>query len=288
MFSDYLTAFGFHSIETEEALSDFCHRVVREGAMTQIPDSEMKLSRWEVDEDIQIWMYINPGNEVESMIPVYTSAGTHRFRFKRHMPSETDRGRDRVLGWLVYRQESGGGTDLATLQGGSPQVPGGLDESDNAFQMLFLGVDAPLYPDELQSKEEKSVSIYASARKPNLYDNREAFREEQESWMAGVEISARCFIPSGMIDLSAGLPEETGEYSPYAYITGTIRSCHVERNDQTEGAFYHLTVQTHGVLLDVLLGPETVNKPPEPENIIEGHFFVMGLLHERPSIAGFS
>jgi len=287
MFPDYLSAFGFEEPETEEDLSDFCHRAVQKGYMTQVPETDLKLSRWQVGDDIQIWMYVNPGNEVESMIPFFLPAGNHPVRWDTHLPSETDRGRDQVVGWLIHRSDRIEGTGVADLPGGGAITANSGEataDEETAYRFVFLCIDAPLYPDTFAGDGEDEFQLIATARKPNLYGDREVFREEQSSWSAGLEISPRCFIPSGMLNLNAGTQKEETAYDPYAYVTGIVRNCHVRRNADTEGAYYHMNVETHGLMLDVVLDPDRVPAVPEEEQVIEGHFLILGNYHERPSL----
>ncbi len=284
MYPDYLPATGFEPVADEEELASFCHRVIQRGTTVQVPDSELKLVRWSPGNGIQIWMFVNPGNEVETLVPFYTPAETVSVKIDRVHPSP-DAGRGQVLitGWLLHDEST---TDSQRRQTVEPGPDSGFDGAgggpeSEAYQFLFHCTDGALYRPELESTDRKEVQLLASARRPKRYVDQSAFEEAVRSWATGMEISSRSVIPSGMIDLDTGLRKEDASAKPYAYVTGRVRDAHLRQNPATDRSFFHITLDTHGMELDVLLGKNTLSSLPETGNIIEGHFLLLGMWLKR-------
>ncbi len=283
MFPDYLAAVGFEPLEEEEELAEFCRRIIQRGTALQVPDSELRLVRWSPGDGIHLWMYVNPGNEVESLIPFYYPAERVPVQIERILPPpETNRGQIRLTGSLLHDEPE---EDPAQNRTDGPTSRDGLPSPDRteqkAYEFLFLCMDAPLYREELESVDCHEFQMFASSRRPKLYADRKDFEEQQRDWAGGMNISPRSVIPSGLLDLDTGLRRDDASVEPYAYITGRVESSELKTNPSTTRPFLHLKIDTYGMDLDVLLGKETLPATPEPGNIIEGHFLLLGMMKSR-------
>lgn len=275
MIPDHLPATGI-VCETQEELVSFCHRVIQKGTAIQVPEAESRLVRYELADGVHIWMYVNPGNEVERLFSFYYPVSSHHLEVARFIEEDGDRSNLLVGGWLLDKASQ-------QLDGEGPlhKSSTGKTAQERKYRLSFVCIDAPLYPGGFEAGVEISCQLMGICRKPKLHVDRHTFEQAQQKWSGGKDIQPRTVIPSDVLNLDVDPFFQGADLKPYAYVTGIVRETTVCSDDQLDAPFIHVKLDTTGMTMDVLLADQAVPTTPEQGNVLEGHFLMIGMKKPR-------
>ncbi len=281
MIPDYLPSAGV-DCSTQEELISFCHRVVQNGRAIEVPDSDLRLIRWGMGEGLHVWMYVTPSNEVVSMFPFHYSASGHEIKIEQLLYGEDEANASiQVEGWVVNpsgqeTRRTDGNTSFPASESRQNS-----SESNLQYKISFLCIDAPLYEEELQGENLRSFQLQVMCRKPKLHLNDGEFEEEQREWGAENEVQAGTVLSGHMLNIQGHTVVEGAEKQPFAYIAGRVVESNVRKNSVTGNQFFHVSLWTRGGTLDAFLAEQVLPASPEPGNIVEGYFLLLGMRKPR-------
>lgn len=274
MFPEYLSTIGFERPRDEEDLSAICHTVIQKGASQQLPDSDYRLCRWHLDEEIQVWMVINPANEVLFLLPFFEGLSPRTIYVTDRSPGEEEDLINRITGWL--------------RKGEDRSDPAEADESNSGkgrFQFSFLCPDAPLYGNEISTASEHAFRLLALSRNPTLFDSREQFREQQTGNLPGSAVPEQTFLSGRLLQFTGLLDGDGDRGGCMSYVTGIVRNNITEDNSHTGNRFYRVKLDTRDIMLDVFLDPDDLPCAPTSGNVLEGKFLIAGMYREHHGLA---
>ena len=276
MIPDHLPATGI-VCETEDELVSFCHEVIQKGTAIQVPEAERRLVRHEMADGVHIWMYVNPGNEVEGLFSFYYPVSSHDLEVARFIQQDGDRSNLLVGGWLLDKaSEPSTGVGSSSTEDAAAGTG-----AERRYRLSFVCIDAPLYPRAFEAGAEISCQLMGISRKPKLHMDRSAFEQTQRRWGGGMDIQPRTVIPSDVLNLEVDPFFQGAGLKPYAYVTGIVQETSVHSDPQLDAPFFHTKLDTTGMTLDVLLAERAVPTTPERGNILEGHFLILGMKKPR-------
>ncbi len=276
MIPDHLPATGI-VCQTEDELVSFCHRVIQKGTAIQVPDAERRLVRYEIAKDVHVWMYVNPGNEVESLFPFYYPVASHDLEVARFIEEDGDRSNLLVGGWLLEEASE----RLSEVDTPSTNEEHSHPAFERQYRLSYVCVDAPLYPRAFESGAMVSCQLLGVCRKPKLHLDERAFEQVQHEWGGTKNIQSKTVIPSDVLNLDVDPYFEGAALKPYAYITGIVQDTNVHSESRLDASFMHIVLDTNGMNLDVLLAEQAVPTTPEQGNVLEGHFLLLGMKKPR-------
>ena len=135
--------------------------------------------------------------------------------------------------------------------------------------------DVPDFKSLEKMKLPQNVDIQLTAFVEQMLD---VYKDEDDFYnrhTGELKWGSRSFVPTGLFKVEDGEKlEETEE--PYALFTGVIKEFELKTNRLTGQKFYWLLVETHGGEIDVVSDPKFFEKPPEINNVIQGHFWLSG------------
>jgi len=281
MFPDYLPALGFAPCNNQDELHAFCHRVFQRGTTIQVPNTERKLVRWSPGNDVHVWMFVTPANEVESLVPVYGRASDVPLDIEQVHPRMDSEGTPMTLTcWVLgsEREEASGRNRVEDASKTSHDSSESNHPVRKKGGFHILCPDAPLYRDEVSTTTQNPFKLFATARRPKLHPDSDVFEEREHPHAAGKQMSSRTLLPAGLLNLDPETAPGRDGPPPYAYVTGHVRDVKRRENPESDRTFYDLTVETRGTTLTVVVGMDPLPAPPEPGQVIEGLFLFIGMM----------
>lgn len=210
------------------------------------PCSEGRYLRWASVGGGEIWVQVNPQNEINGASPHF--AGQSKFPVRLTARVGADGMDGGFYGWAS---------------------PGAEGTDEGCYPFVFDAPDFCLH-NALTLPATVEVQIAAFAHDVTLYPSREAYSKTQED--LEVRYSDRSFIPTGLF-AEAGTDNDP---KALAMLTGHILNADRLQNELTGGYFHWLLVETFGGVYDVVLDEEFVSELPVIGGIVSGEFWLSG------------
>jgi hypothetical protein len=132
--------------------------------------------------------------------------------------------------------------------------------------------------DEINFPCNFEIQLSAFAQEISLYNSEDEFNSKQTTEIKFAPLS---FIPMGLFK-----PEGESTEPPEALgmFTGIIKDFDIKQNSFTKNHFYWFLVNTLGGEIDIVADPILIIDKPKLNGIIQGQFWLSGILYNQPYI----
>ena len=130
---------------------------------------------------------------------------------------------------------------------------------------------------EIEMPHTVQIQLAAFAHELTYYESEEEYDASQKE---EPRFAVQSFIPAGLFSSGEGEEESPGALGVF---TGTIVECEKRKNHLTGHTFHWLLVETLGGEVDVVVYPDLLDREPQINGVVQGHFWLSGRLVNRPA-----
>ena len=216
---------------------------------------------WKLGNGIELWGQFNQQNQLCGMNPHFSGKSRQTIALTKTYPRGNPPFYGSMEGWI--------NPDIK-IEDGVPQIKG-------EFPVFF---DLPNYDwhHSLSLPVVISGKLTVFAHGIEFPDEEEKPKKEIEnvhSQKIKVVLNSEHFFPSGTFNILDG-----GAPTADALFGGSVLECELVTNKLTNLQFYDLTVKILGMVIDVIVPPDSIPHKPKPGQIIKGNGWVSGTIEE--------
>jgi hypothetical protein len=211
--------------------------------------------RWVSKCGAEVWLQVNPANELVGMVPYFSGNSKVRVR----ITARVSRDDDSVLDGAIH-----GWAD-----------PEPSMEDSGVFPFVFDLPDSATHS-SLPLASIVEARIAAFCHEIGIYPSVEAYDASQTG---DVRYASKSFIPSGLFMQDNS--ESANSPPAYAIFTGQVLAYELKKNSLTQDQYHWALVETLGGSFDVVIDPRLCEAVPVIGGVLSGSFWLCGRLVDK-------